>query len=52
MAWTIGVGEIAPIGLPVQGDVVVVCDLQQLLQVARLPHEAVRVVREDVRTRP
>jgi hypothetical protein len=44
----IGVRQIAVIGLAMESDVVVVRDLQQLFEVAWLPHQAVRAVRQDV----
>lgn len=42
------VGEITPVGLAVQRDVVLVGNVQELFEVVRLPHEPVRVVGEDV----
>lgn len=44
----IGVREITPVRLPMQRDVVIVRDLQQLFEIARLAHQPVRVVRQDV----
>lgn len=44
----VGVGEVPPIRLAVEGDRLVVGDLEQLLQVPGLPHEPVGVVGDDV----
>lgn len=44
----VGVRQIPPVRLPVQRDRVVVGDLEQFFQVTRLPHQPIRVVRDDV----
>jgi hypothetical protein len=48
----IRVSEIAPVGLAMEGDVLIVGDLEQFLKVARLTHQPVRMVGDDVANTP